>query len=400
MAPTRRSILALGGLAMMSWCAPSIAQAQFSKEQGERDVLVVIFLRGGMDGLNFLIPLQEDDYLRERPSLGFAPNETLRLNDQFGLHPNAAAIRKIFDEGQLALVPACGSQDGTRSHFEAMKAMETGRGSNRETARGGWISQYLLATGGAFHPLRALALADTLPDSLTGGTGATALRSVADFKLEGTAAERKALAKMYAKGDDTFSKAGRQTLLTLEELGKLNEAAYKPANGATYPDTEFGQSLRQTAMLIKAQIGLEVICIDRGGWDTHVVQGKTEGLFANNVLDVASGIAALRADLGAGMDRVTTVVQTEFGRRVAENAGLGTDHGRASVAMVMSPHVRGGIHGTWPGLSLKERDDNADLRVANDYRNVLGDVLTSRLKLADVGQVFAGHAYRPMGLFG
>ncbi|MBL8049467.1 MAG: DUF1501 domain-containing protein [Chthonomonas sp.] len=395
--PSRRSMLALGGLAMMSWCAPTITQAQFAEKA--RDVLVVIFLRGGMDGLNFLVPRHEDDYFRERPSLALSSQATLKLTDEWGLHPAAGGIRQAWDDGQCALVHACGSQDGSRSHFEAMKAMETGRGSNRETDRGGWLAQLLAATGGASHPLRALALADTLPDSLTGSPGSSAFRSLAEFELQGGAETRALLSRLYAQGDDQFTVAGQQTLATLDALGKLDERGYQPRGGAKYPDSDFGQALRQAAMLIRAQVGLEVVSIDRGGWDTHIAQGSTQGLFTNNLSDLAAGIGAFRQDMGSDLDRVTIVVQTEFGRRVAENAGLGTDHGRASVAMVMSPHVRGGVHGRWPGLKPSQRDENADLIVANDYRDVIGEVIQRRLGLQDTSGIFAGHLVRPLGLF-
>lgn len=396
--PSRRQVLTWGSLALMGWGSRALGQVSFGAKESESDVLVVIFLRGGMDGLNFLVPRHEDAYFKERPSLALGAKQTLTLTPEFGLHPNAAGFREAWEDGELALIPACGSQDLSRSHFEAMKAMETGRGNANETDRGGWVSRLLRLRGGVSHPLQAIAFSDNLPDSLTGGQSGSAFRSVESFTLAGERRYDALLHELYAHEKDAFARTGAQTLRVLNEVRRMNLQA-APDHGAIYPSSDLGLGLRQTAMLVKAGVGLEVACLDLGGWDSHILQGSDTGLYANNVRDLSDSVAAFRRDLGPLRKRVTILVQTEFGRRVAENASLGTDHGRASVAMVLSPAVKPGIHGVWPGLRPDQRDEVGDLKVGNDYRDVLAELATARLGIRSEDRLFVGHHPRPLGLF-
>lgn len=411
---TRRSVLVGVGLGAAAWLTERSALAQMSMTTSKDrtgNVLVSIFLRGGMDGLNVVTPYAEDAYYRMRPTLALAkPTEgkaatkdrLLDLDGFFGLHPILAPLLPLFHEGSLAIVHAVGSGDQTRSHFEAMNAME--RGTDRVSGSGssGWLARHLNASEpDKVSPMRALALGNTMPDSLRGATGAISLGSLDEFRLAAheEAKVRAALGELYSEGRDAMAEAGRDTLSVLETLNRLDPKAYKASNGAVYPPSELGQGLKQVAFLVRSGVGLEVACLDRGGWDTHVVQGGSTGLLASNLDDVAKSLAAFSADLGGEMKRVTVTVQTEFGRRAYENGGLGTDHGRASAMFVMGGGVRGGkVRGHWPGLEQAQLEGPGDLRVTTDYRDVLAEVLSKRLPRTDLGKVFPGHAAQSVGV--
>lgn len=395
---TRRGVLMAAGLGFISWAGRGSALADFSvrPRRNSDDVFVFIFLRGGADGLNMVVPFREDAYYRRRPSLGLPKSKLLDLDGSFGFHPALRALESSFREGRLALFHAVGSEDQTRSHFEAMSAMERGLPRDGEGPSSGWMARYLLATQSKDDtPLRALAFGDTMPDVLRGATNALALNSVTDFRLEAEAAQqaelRGRLRKIYQAGKDEIAGSGRQTLSVLEALDRLDLASYRPAAGAAYPQSPLGKGLREVACLVRANLGLEVACLDKGGWDTHVAQGADTGWHASLLEDVAQSIAAFTQDLGSDMKRVTLVALTEFGRRVGENSGLGTDHGRASVAFAIGGGIRGGkVFTDWPGLEDRQLDETGDLRVTLDYRQLLSEAMADRLPDVPVAEVFPG----------
>jgi uncharacterized protein (DUF1501 family) len=241
-----------------------------------------------------------------------------------------------------------------------------------------------------------------MPDALRGATNALALDSLNDFRLDTPTEEqeqvRSALADLYSTGKDPLTLAGRETLQVLGQLARLNPASYVPAAGATYPDSDLGRALKQVAFLIKANIGLEIACLDKGGWDTHYGQNLA-GLLTGLQDDLAKCIAAFTSDLGQELSRVTVVVQTEFGRRLRENQSLGTDHGRGSVMFLAGGGVKGGkVYGKWPGLEDHQLDPEGDLRVTTDYRAVLSEVLQNRMHTPNVGEVFNQFASTPVGI--
>jgi uncharacterized protein (DUF1501 family) len=367
----------------------------------ETDVLVVIFLRGGADGLNMIVPYREDAYYRLRPSLSIS--EPTDLDGFFGFHPKLGPLLPLFRDGRLGAVHAVGSGDQTRSHFEAMSAMERGLADDQGSRSDGWLARALTALpSGNGSPMRAIAIASTMPDSLRGALGAVSLESIDDYRLRDLAGLNSeeavsALREEYS-GKDPVSEAGRDTLDVLKAIQGLNPATYRADRGAAYPETDLGRGLRQIAMLVRADVGLQVACLDRGGWDTHVAQGSTEGLLAGNLDDLARSIAAFDRDLGGEMTRVTVVVMTEFGRRAYENTGLGTDHGRGSVMLALGAGVNGGrVHGTWPGLAEDQLEGPGDLRVTTDYRNVLAEAL-GLLGSSDLAAVFPDFTPAPVGL--
>jgi uncharacterized protein (DUF1501 family) len=395
------------------------------------DALIVLFLRGGADGLNIVVPHGDEHYYRLRPTLGLArPNDrasdpkarALDLNGFYGLHPALAPLLPFYKAGQLAVVHAIGSGDQTRSHFEAMATMERGLAGDTG-ASSGWLARHLNATAAeGDSPLRAVAVNDTMPESLRGATAATALTSLSDYRLVGpsatpTGADNKihhlhstgrtdaiaeTLRGLYsdtATGPDALRGAGRETLAALEAVKRLDPANYRPAPGAVYPQTPLGNGFRQAACLIKGKVGLEVACLDMGGWDTHVAQGRDAGWQPIRLAELGGALAAFATDLGADIARVTTVVMTEFGRRAYENTGLGTDHGRASCMFLLGGGIRGGkVYANWPGLADTQLDGPGDLRVTTDYRDILAEIVSHRLRNPDLADVFPDYTPRFLGV--
>lgn len=399
---SRRSVLKGGAAALGVAClSPALSKLLIDSEAGESHVLVVVFLRGGADGLNMVVPVFEDAYYRARPALGMTERETLALDGKFRLHPSLSPLLDAWDSGQLAIVHAIGSQDKTRSHFEAMSAVERGVESPSEGLSSGWLARTLLSQPKKHpSPLRAVAVSPTLPDSLRGGGPIANVVSIDEYRLNADVSFARSLRDAYRNGMDEVAIAGRETLSVLDTLSKLDLSTNLPQNGAVYPDTEFGAALRQVALLIRAGVGLEYACVDKGGWDTHVVQGKGSGWHASLLDDTAKSIGAFRRDLGKGFDRVSVCVMTEFGRRLHENAGLGTDHGRAGTLFVLDREVTAkSVIGEWPGLEPKNLDDG-DLRVTTDYRSVLGELLSKRMGIRDVASVFPGLQAPSLGLLG
>jgi uncharacterized protein (DUF1501 family) len=360
------------------------------------DTLVVVFLRGAADVLNMVVPHGEDAYYQLRPSLGIARPDDVRkkkeertvdLDGFFGLHPNMSPLLEAWQSEQLAIIHACGAPDESRSHFKAMELMERGVDDERGPASG-WIGRHLatLNTGNT-SPLRAVGMGTRPQRSLSGSVPVSALRSIADFHLGG---DQRILQQMRASLETVYANdiLGRETLSIMDTLEKLDPSTYHSPL-STYPNTEFGLALKQTAMLIKAEVGLEVSAIDLGGWDTHFAQGSSTGIMPNLMKDLAEGLAAFHADMAEYQNQLTTVTMSEFGRRASENGSLGTDHGHGSMMMVLGGNVDGGkVHGQWPGLAEGQLIGPGDLAVTTDYRDVLSEILTKRLNNPATNEIF------------
>jgi len=366
------------------------------------DTLVVVFLRGAADVLNMVVPHGEEAYYQLRPSLGIPhPDDTnakkeertIDLDGFFGLHPSMPALLDAWRSEQLAIIHACGAPDESRSHFKAMELMERGVEDERGPASG-WIGRHLgtLNTGNS-SPLRAVGMGTRPQRSLSGSVPVSALRSIADFHLGG---DPRALQQMRAALNTVYAEdfVGQDTLSIMDTLETLDPLTYLPSRSAKYPDSEFGLALKQTAMLIKAEAGLEVSAIDVGGWDTHFAQGASTGQMPNLMKDLADGLAAFHADMFDHMHQLTTVTMSEFGRRASENGSLGTDHGHGSMMMVLGGNVNGGkVHGEWPGMAEGQLIGPGDLAVTTDYRDVLSEILVKRLNNPATDEIFP--EYKP-----
>jgi len=364
------------------------------------DILVIVFLRGAADILNMVVPHGEEAYYRLRPSLGIPrPDDTKAKQEErtididgfFGFHPSMRSLLDAWQSQQLAIIHACGAPDESRSHFKAMELMERGVDDERGPASG-WIGRHLatLNTGNS-SPLRAVGMGTRPQRSLSGTVPVSALRSIADFHLggDGRALQQMRLALNTVYADDVL---GQDTLSIMDTLETLDPLTYTASQNAKYPDSEFGLALKQTAMLIKAEVGLEVSAIDVGGWDTHFAQGSTTGLMPNLMKDLADGLAAFHADMYDHMHQLTTVTMSEFGRRASENGSLGTDHGHGSMMMVLGGNVQGGrVHGEWPGLEEGQIMGPGDLAVTTDYRDVLSEILVKRLNNPATADIFPNY---------
>ena len=351
--------------------------------------LVVVFLRGGADGLSLVAPTQEDAYYRARPTLAVKRGSGHRLDDRFELHPLLAPLGRFFDTGQLAVIPACGSDDDTRSHFYAQDLMDHG-GHN---VSGGWLGRFLRQTQGAggLGVLEAVTLGPAVSESLRGAPTATAFTSLADLGGDDDHALMGAVGALTS-GDAVLGAPAQAALAASSRLDALRKAPDHPANGAVYPtsalhgDTaaDFGARLRLTARLIQAGVGLKAACVDLDGWDSHFVQ---DTVIPPRLSALGQGLAAFATDLGKDLERVSVVVISEFGRRVAENTSLGTDHGRGGACLILGGGVTGGVQGTWPGLSDDFLEGPGDVAMANDYRDVLWPVL-ARHRATDRAALF------------
>ena len=370
-----------------------------STNRDDRRTLVVVFLRGAADGLTLVAPVADDNYHKFRPRLAVKTQDAVRLDDMFGLHPNLRGFEAAWKEGDLAVIHGAGGESDTRSHFEAQDLMEHGG-----VAAGGWLGRFLRARGPSSSPLAAVALAPTLPESLSGAPSAAAFESLREFALadgrKGLHQEdfARELQRLYALETDALRAAAGNTFEALRRIEAIDLNA-TPENNAIYePKYAFAQGLRQIAQLIKADVGLDAASIDLGGWDSHFVQQtQIEPL----MLLLADGLAAFRRDLGPRMATTTVVVMTEFGRRVAENSAFGTDHGRGGAMFVMGGGVKGGrVLGGWPGLKPEMLEGPGDLPVWNNYRNVLAPVLTQHAAdAASLAQIFPDFAFQLLPLY-
>ena len=397
-----------GGVAMLGFSAmPSfLTRALQAAVAPSRKVLVVIFQRGAMDGLNAVVPYGERNYYGMRPSIAIpAPNggkgAALDLDGFFGLHPSLEPLLPLFQEKQLAIVHAAGSPDNSRSHFDAQDYMESGTPGVKST-EDGWLNRYLQkqpeenAT-----PFRAVSMGPQMPRTLRGSVPALAIPDIRQFQVLAPVAVSGAMSNgfeaLYAQTvDQALHGTGQETFEAVEMLKKVREQLYIPENGAAYPNGKFGKALQQVAQLIKGDIGVEVAFVDIGGWDHHVNEGGVQGQLGNVLREFGGSLAAFHKDLGGKMADVTVVTMSEFGRTAAENGNRGTDHGHANCMFAFGGDVRGGrVYGRWPGLDRAYLYEGRDLAVTTDFRAVLGEVVTHHLGPADLSYVFPGFPSNP-----
>ncbi len=399
---TRRGFLRNGALALVGTSAiPAFltrsvyAQMQAAGAHGKR--LVVIFQRGACDGLNVVVPYAEKNYYALRPTIAIKPQEVLDLDGFFGLHPAMASLRPLYAEGHLAIVHAAGSPDPTRSHFDAQDYMESGT-PGRKATPDGWLNRALAreAVQGRPSPFRAVALGTEVPRTLQGRVPTVSLANLQDFSVAGHGPEPSPLANafqsMYDESSDTLLQGtGQETFAAVRMLKAANPAQYKPRGGAIYPNTSFGNNLKQIAQLLKADLGVEAAFADIGGWDTHRDQGAAEGQLANRLREFADTLAAFWRDMGDDAGGITVVTMSEFGRTAHQNGTGGTDHGHANVMFVLGGSVRGGrVYGRWPGLANEQLNEGRDLVVTTDFRQVLGEAVTKQLGTTRLDDVFPG----------
>jgi len=392
------SALAIFGVGSIpAWLSRSVYAADADKRR--KKIMVAIFQRGAVDGLNMVVPFGEQRYYDLRPSIAIpkpdgSANSAVDLDGFFGLHPSLAPLKPLYDAQHLAIVDAVGSPDPTRSHFDAQDYMESGTPGRKATSDG-WLNRALVKGTGPVSPVRAISLGSNLPRTLRGRNDAVAMNNLNDFQVR-DAKSSATFESMYDSSLDTvLHGTGKETFSAVKIMQSVQKQSYTPANGAKYPNGRFGQSLLQIARLIKADVGLEVAFADIGGWDTHVNEvgaQPTLGQLANNLSDFGQALAAFYQDLGDLMADVTVVTMSEFGRTARENGNRGTDHGHANAMFVMGGDVRGGkVYGDWPGLAEGQLYENRDLQLTTDFRDVLGEVVAKHLGNANLSAVFPGY---------
>lgn len=374
------------------------------------DVLVVVFLRGGADALNMIVPHGEDAYYQARPKLAIARPDTVGsapkafdLDGFFGIHPALAPLLPIFQAGRLTAVHATGSPDPSRSHFEAMSFMERGTPGDNSISTG-WVGRHLaLLDTGNTSPLRAVGWGTAAQEAIRGPISPIAIKSIADYHLGGrldvAAKMMESINALYTLDSGSLEQAAEATKSAVDVVARIAIDDYQAQNNAVYPENDFAFGLKQTAALIRGDVGLEAACLDLGGWDTHANQGSIEGTQAQLMTQLADGLAAFHEDMGVEMDRITVMVMSEFGRRLEENANAGTDHGHGGVLLVMNGNLKPQpVFALWPGLESAYLD-RGDLAITLDYRDVLAEILSKRLNNPAINEVFPNHRFEAVDLF-
>lgn len=363
--------------------------------------LIVVFLRGGMDGLSVVVPADDPHLLAARPDIAVRAGALKPLDRGFGLHPGLAKLYPYWQKGQFTAVPAVSTPDISRSHFQAQDCVE--RGAADLGISEGWLDRVLdkMAPAGAF---RAVGQGNALPRALVGDQPSLGVNQIDNFRIAVLDDQMRAdsvgvLQTFYKDLGHPLTVDVETTLAAVDAAGMVSAVDYTPS--VAYPDGSFGLGLQQMARLIKVGAGLRIGCIDVYGWDTHTYIGNPDqGLMKDILVKLADGLVAFATDLGDRLDQVTIVAVTEFGRRIEQNSAGGTDHGHGGVLLLLGGGIKGGtIHGNWEGLAPEVRD-NGDVPGSNDYRNVLGDIVIGRLGLspADMTTVFPGHRFQRLGI--
>ncbi len=408
--PTRRSFIK-GGIAVTAY---GLVRPALASGAADPDILMVVFLRGGMDGMSLVPPVSGSErslYEAARPSLAVplsGDGAALTLDGGFGFHPAAAPLLQLYDSGRLAVVHATGMHDPTRSHFEAQDYLELGTPGDK-TVGSGWLHRHLATATNLPQEIviPALASGDFQPLSLL-GSGETLTLSDPEYFSFATGPRRwndeqhEALRALYSVDAGPVHAAGTQSINSVDIVQAYVTDDYEPAGDAVYPEDDAGSRFELAAQMISLDLGIQVVAVDVGGWDTHKNQGTgSSGPFAGLVGSVSQGLSAFHADMEArgSADRLTVVVMTEFGRRLGENTDQGTDHGHAVPMLVLGNHVIGGLHGQWPGLEQGQLFEGLDLEVTTDFRRVLSEVVIKRLGNPNISQVFPGYeGYSALGV--
>ncbi|HVE58453.1 MAG TPA: DUF1501 domain-containing protein [Pyrinomonadaceae bacterium] len=408
----RRYFLKSSGITLASFglmaAAPDFLH-QFANAQtltdktGKKKILITIFQRGAVDGLNMVVPYGDSEYYNLRNSIAIPkPDKTdgaVNLDGYFGLHPSLKPFETLWNNKQLAVVHSAGSPDNTRSHFDAQDYMESGTPGNKGT-RDGWLSRVLQTSPGKNDSaFRAVSMTQQTPRSLMGKYPTISMTNLADFSIKAgiyTKSVQGGFEGVYEENSkDSLGETGKETFEAVNFLKKANPAQFKPENGAAYTNTPFGRSLRQIAQLIKSNVGLEVAFTDTPGlnWDTHLNEGGARGQLANLLRDFGANIAALTTDLGKRMDDVLILTMSEFGRTARQNGSNGTDHGHGNAMFLIGNSVKGGkVYGDWKGLKSDQLNEGRDLAVTTDFRDVFGEIAVRHLGNKNLGKIFPNYA--------
>jgi uncharacterized protein (DUF1501 family) len=388
----RRHFLGQVGLFSLGAIASSsshhwIAQAATPSKNAPR--LVVIFLRGAVDGLSVVAPYSESAYYDNRSKIAIpkpgTENGLIDLDGDFGLHPALKDVMPLWEARNLAFFHACGSNDDTRSHFEAQDSMESGT-PGIKTTPDGWMNRLMAVLSGR-NPIQAVNIGLTTPRILKGrvpvATIASGRKAIAPIPLDRPQI-RSAFDELY-NGNDNLSQSYKEAQIARQELMndfKNIDMEQKMANNGAPSPFGFARDARRIAQLMARDSRVQLGFMDLGGWDTHVNQGSSTGQLARNLQQLGQGIVALKDGLGEVYANTTILVISEFGRTVRENGNGGTDHGHGNVMWVLGGKIKGGkVYGKWPGLAPSALYQERDLAITTDFRDVVGTVLGDRFEL-------------------
>ncbi len=360
-------------------------------------VLVVLSLRGAADGLSLVVPHSDPVYYSARPDIAVPKERLLAADATFGLHPELAPLLPLWDSGRLAAVHGTGLPAPNRSHFAAMEEVEDADPGS--ASRRGWLNR-LIGADGQDSPLQGFNLGGgVLPTSLYGDDPVMSATDVASVGIAGDDEwdpkdlRRKSLHTLWDRNTGPMGRAMRSMFAAVDGFAPVKET---PDNRGRYPEGDLGAALASAARVVRGNVGVAVITVDHGDWDMHSDLGTLEwGGMRSNARELAAAVAAFFTDLGNQAHKVTLVALSEFGRRVAQNANYGLDHGYGNVMLVAGAGVRGGRHyGTMPPLT---GDIDSDVPVTTDYRSVLAEVATSRFGVSTAA-VFPGFQPESVGL--
>ncbi|NRQ49398.1 DUF1501 domain-containing protein [Aeromicrobium stalagmiti] len=404
---SRRSLLKAAGLASMAGVATSMVGDVLTSTvygAGDANVLVVVSLRGGADGLSMIVPHAEPAYYSARPTTGIERSRLQDADDTFGLHPAFAPLGSLWQQGRLAGLHAVGMATPNRSHFDAMELIEDADPGS--SARVGWINRMIAGLAASPDVFDGIQIGSTItPTALAGKAPTLSTVEFGDlalpFRSDAVLKERvrSGLARQYSAYGGQIGAAGVNALALAERAAMIDSTVGDgPQGGAVYPKySSLGSALRTTAGLIRSKVGVKAVAVDAGGWDHHVdLRWRVD----DSIKDLAQCLAAFFLDLGADAGRVTVVTMSEFGRRLQENGSAGVDHGYGNAVLALGAGVKGGqYYSRWPGLGIGKQVDG-DLAVTTDYRSVLTEILRSRFPAVDTSKVFPGVSYDPLGFMG
>lgn len=407
---SRRGFLGAAGAVAISSLLPTwLPKVVLAQSASTRDIIISVFLSGGVDGMSMVAPYGDPAYYTWRPTINIARPDAAgtgpkltALDNFFGFSPGMAPLYPAYQAGDLLVVHATGSVNNSRSHFDAQRYMEVGKPADANVVTG-WLGRHIATVSPlrATTPLRALGLTTGMPLTLSGAPKTLPIPTPGSFTIGGTAntatARSQFMAANYATAQQPVAANALDTTNTIALLSSININGYAPRQGAVYPTSGFGNQLKSAAALIKADVGVEAIHAFFGGWDTHSAQGTTgaNGYMHLKMLDLSQSLAAFYADViqGTTVNGVTVVIVSEFGRNAIENGNNGTDHGRGNVMYAMGKKINGGrvlVNG-WPGLAKENLESGQDLRVTLDHRDVLAEIVQNRLLNSNVAAIFPGY---------
>jgi len=399
---TRRELIKTGAVMATAWFVPPSLRRAVAAP-GPDKVVVAIFLRGGADPLSLVVPAFDPTYYSVRPDIAVPAGTELQLGGGdthgFGLFPLCTDMKAMYDAGELIAIHLAGSTDPSRSHFDAQDFMEKAAPGNKSITDG-WLNRYLSVVNNA-DPIAGLSISDAPQLAMRGASPNVAFSAINSFLIAGDfpAARRTALQAYYSAGNaDTLGVGVDAALSAVDVIQSVNTAT-----GVTYPNNRLARSLKDVAAIIKAQVGVRVVAVDLGGWDHHSNLSTNLGQVGGEdgdgkAVELNDALKAFRDDLAAGsqLSNTLTLVMTEFGRRVVQNGGAGTDHGHGGVMFAIGGGISGGKlildDDNWPGLTPPNLYNGEDLQVTTDFRDVFAEALYAHLGMstAAMGPIFPG----------